>query len=325
MTAAAAVRLGLAAFVLAWILGPAWLRTNVPIVLVFLLALGLEVQFFLASLRTSPRPRPDAGPQPVDRELYGYGSDTDDLVVVRDGGEELWLPYGGESEEELEELVAEAREREAHEAEQPVPAAAPARRGRPLRRLATGIVVIAALAGVLWAAEARTGWSGVGAAERAEAEALFSAEASRIAGKDVRIECDERGEWTGVVQHADGAAVVGGDVAYLAPARCFDLYRLAARGEVSSSQTGRALTVLAHEAWHLRGVRDEGVTECYAIQSGVELGVRLGLDEGHARQLMRQRLAENALHARGTPEYLVPGECRAGGSLDLGGGGGAFP
>ena len=66
---------------------------------------------------------------------------------------------------------------------------------------------------------------------------------------------------------------------YVTPEICFALHRLAFEGEVRGSRTGRALAVLAHEAWHLRGESDEGTAECYALQSGVELGQRLGLDE----------------------------------------------
>jgi hypothetical protein len=133
----------------------------------------------------------------------------------------------------------------------------------------------------------------------------------------VRIRCDDRGEHVGAVQRTEGIAIVGGTLSYLTPQRCHDLYRLAFRGEDDGSQTARALSVLAHEAWHLRGVRDEGTTECYALQSAVGLGERLGLGRGRARQLMRQQLAENALRARGSSQYLVPPECRDGGRLDL--------
>jgi hypothetical protein len=74
--------------------------------------------------------------------------------------------------------------------------------------------------------------------------------------------------------------------------------------------------VLAHEAWHLAGVSDEAKTECYALQSGVELGRRLGLGDDTARQMMRQQLVENA--GRGAAsEYVVGPECRNGGALDL--------
>jgi hypothetical protein len=119
------------------------------------------------------------------------------------------------------------------------------------------------------------------------------------------------------VQHSDGVAEVGGDLAYLTPDRCHDLYRLAFEDGGPFSQTARAVAVLAHEAWHLRGERDEGRTECFALQSGVELARRLGASEDTARRMMRQQLAENALRARGSVEYLVPPECRDGGELDL--------
>ena len=45
------LRMALVAFVLAWILGPRALRDSVPILLVFLLALGLEIQFLVSALR----------------------------------------------------------------------------------------------------------------------------------------------------------------------------------------------------------------------------------------------------------------------------------
>ena len=83
--------------------------------------------------------------------------------------------------------------------------------------------------------------------------------------------------------------------------------------------------MLAHEAWHLSGVRNEGVTECYAFQSGVALGQRLGLSEDRARQLMSQQLAENAGRQGEGAEYLVPPDCRDGGALDLDPGSSRFP
>jgi hypothetical protein len=267
------VRIALIAFVLAWLLGPDELRSAVPIWVVFLIALGLELHFFLGGLRPGEVRLPDRGPQAVDRERYGYEGDGED--------------------DELEP---------------------PRRRVRPFL---VGLGLIAALGVVLWVVEGRRGWDALDADARAQAAARFSGEASRIAAKPVSVECDESGRHVGAVQHADGAATVGGDVAYLTPERCLDLYRLAFQGKGASSRTGRAIAVLAHEAWHLRGVGDEGTTECYALQSGVELGRRLGLSEGTARRLMRQQLAENALHGRGSLEYLVSPECRDGGRLDL--------
>jgi hypothetical protein len=310
------LRLGLAAFVLAWLFGPYALQSAVPIWVPFLIALGLEVHFFVSALRPAPPRRPDRGPHAADRERYGYGGGAEELLLVREGKNELWIPYSGETDEELDELIVEAREY----AEDPaVPPSIPqAERHRPpLRSLLAGLALIGGLAAILWFVETNTGWNGVDAEARAAATARFSAEASRVAGKPVTIRCDESGDYVGAVQHADGVAVVGGQLAYLTPERCFDLYRLAFEDEVSFNQTGRALAVLAHEAWHLRGVADEGTTECYAFQSGVEVGERFGLSADTAHRMMRRQLVANANRIGESFEYRVPPECREGGRLDL--------
>jgi hypothetical protein len=83
--------------------------------------------------------------------------------------------------------------------------------------------------------------------------------------------------------------------------------------------------VLAHESWHLRGEADESTVECFALQSGVTLGERLGLTEGRALQLMRQQRIENALRGAETLEYRLTAECRDGGRLDLDQASNTFP
>ena len=40
--------------------------------------------------------------------------------------------------------------------------------------------------------------------------------------------------------------------------------------------TSWAILVLAHESWHLRGEADEGLANCFGMQSGVEAAQRLG-------------------------------------------------
>ena len=102
------VRVALVVFVLAWIFGPYELRSAVPVLIVFLIALGLELNFLVNALRGTGAPRPDRKPQDVDRERYGYQHASDDLVLVRRDDEEIWIPYSGESPEEIEELIAEA-------------------------------------------------------------------------------------------------------------------------------------------------------------------------------------------------------------------------
>ena len=279
-----ALRVALVVFVVAWLFDLAGLQDAVPVWVAFLIALGLEVNFLISALRPAPARSPDRGPQPIDRERFGFP-----------------LPEELEGEDAWEEL----------------PELEPVERRTPIRHFLVGLGVIAALALVIWIVDQRIGWDSIDSERRTEATERFSEEAARIAGKPVRIRCDESGEFVGAVQHADGVAEVGGDLAFLTPERCLDLYRLAYDGDVHGAQTGRALAVLAHEAWHLRGVRNEGATECYALQSGVGLGRRLGLSDGTARRLMRQQLTENSLRRGAALEYRVPPECRNGGALDL--------
>jgi predicted RNase H-like HicB family nuclease len=306
------VRIALVVFVLAWLFGPYALEAAVPIWVPFLIALGLELHFFAGGLRPPPTRRADRGPQDADLDQYGYGGDAQELLLVRDGTQEIWVPYAGETPEEVEGLIAEARDLPEEEEAEEEPAAAPGRSRPALRRLLVGLLVIAGLAAIFWLTESRTGWNGLGKDARAEATARFSREASVVAGKPVTIRCDESGNYVGAVQHADGVAQVGGTLAYLTPERCLALYRLAFKGEVDSNRTGRAIAVLAHEAWHLRGVADEGRTECYALQSGVGLGERLGLSRGEAERQMRAQRVESTLRGRANPAYALPVDCRGG-------------
>ena len=231
------LRIALVVFVLAWILGPSELRDAVPILVVFAIALGLEIQFLVSALRSPVARTPDRSPQQIDRERYGFPPDEDEL-------DETWAEPGASS---------------------------------PIGRFAVGVAVIGALVGAVWILDGSTGWSSVSGERRAEAVARFSAEASLVAEKPVSIRCDEARDYVGAVQHTDGVATLGGELAILTPEICHDLYRLAFDGDVTGSRTGRAIAVLAHESWHLRGVGDEATTECYALQSGVQVGRRLGI------------------------------------------------
>ncbi len=288
------LRVALVGFVVAWILGPTALRSAVPIALVFLVALGLEVHFLVSALRGGGATRsPDRRPQQIDRDRYGFEADADALA-----------------EDEIDLALVEDQIDLGPEPVEQEPA-------RPLRNFAVGAGIIAVLVLAILVLDPRDSWGSLSGERKAEAVARFSAEASRIAQKPVDIRCDEARDYVGAVQHADGVATVGGDLAILTPEVCFRLYRLAFSGEVAGSRTGRAVAVLAHEAWHLHGEGDEAVAECYALQSAVDLGRRLGLDDGRARQLMRQQLVENELRGVDSLAYRVSPECRDGGTLDL--------
>jgi len=289
------LRLAAVALLLAWFF-VGELRRAIPIWIPFLVLAALEVNFLAAGLRERGAPRRARGRPPQEGDIEDFGGEEWlEPVLVEVAGHDVWVP-------------AEVEERPPRE-EEPPP-----------RRFARfeGVAVLAVLALVLFVLLPDRGWRGLDEAAQARTQELLSAEAGRIAGHTVRVRCDAEGEAVGVVQHADGIAEVGGTNALLTPAICFRLHRLAFEGDEGSfGQTARAIAVLAHEAWHLRGERDEGVVNCYAFQSGVELGRRLGLSEGTAARMMRQQLAENATFARQAPEYLVPAECRNGGRLDL--------
>ncbi len=304
------LRFALAVLVVAWLVVPG-LRDALPVWVPFLALAALELHFLVAGLREPKRPRRRRGqpPQATDVAELG-GEEWLEPVLVEVDGRDVWLPAGLDEETGEEPWDDDGPDDEVDEPEPP-----------PRRRLVRleGLAVLAALGVVaLVVLLPDRGWRGLDEATRARTEALLSAEAARIAGHPARVRCDAEGESVGIVQHADGLAEVGGTNAFLTPEICHRLHRLAFEGDEGAfGRTARALAVLAHEAWHLRGERDEGVTNCYAFQSGVELGRRLGLSDGTAARMMRQQLVENATFARSAPEYLVPGECRNGGRLDL--------
>ena len=76
-----------------------------------------------------------------------------------------------------------------------------------------------------------------------------------------------------------------------------------------------AVNTLAHEAFHLRGILDEALTECYAMQSLAQTAERLGAAPGQAHGLA-------VLHWESSPtekpeQYQVPAGCADGGRHDL--------
>jgi hypothetical protein len=297
------LRVLLIVLLVAWFFSPPSIRDAVPLWVPFAVALGLELQFVAANYRsTSPFfRREDRRPGAADRERYGDG-EIADWAILDVEGDPRWVDLAEPDDDVAEPAPARRRA---------------ARRRRLARTLAEAAAVLAVVGGLILLLD-RGGWDDLDASTRRSAEARISAEASTVAGKPVNVGCDTTGRRVGAVQHADGVAIVGGAQAYLTPDLCYALHRLAADGEVASfSETARAIAVLAHEAWHLRGVRAEGVTECYALQSGVGVGRRLGLDEDTARRMMRSQLVANQLYRQAAAEYVVPEECVNRGRYDL--------
>jgi hypothetical protein len=289
------VRVCLLIAIVAWFFSPPDWRYAVPLWLPFVVALALEVEFAVGGVlqlgRQLPRER-GRGPQQADLERFGWEGEPPD-----DEDPEFWVSS-------------------------PVPRL----RSSFLRRIAISVAVLAFVGLVAWGISIRRGWSGLDHRTQQQVERVLTREATRIAGHPAAVHCDTAGRHVGAVQEADGLAEVGGRNAWLTPAVCYRLYRVIDKHDTHLfSPTGRAIAVLAHESWHLYGIADEGLTNCYAFQSGVTIGTRLGLSVSNARALMREQLADNASDSADAPAYLVPAGCSNGGRYDLHPGSSQFP
>lgn len=264
-----------------------WLQAVIPFWLPFAILAATEIEFVVRGLLER---RHGVEPTPATRRLPGV--DDADLGWV--------------------ETVDEDGE--------PILVAAAAREPRRSRVL---VIIVFVIAVVLFAyayrVDRNAGWPSVSSARQAQAERRFTAEAALIAGHSVTVRCDNGYAFTGVGSDAAGVAFIPRRLAYLEPAICRSLYRIAFEHKVGGrDEAAFAITVLAHEAVHLRGVRNEAETECYALQEGVWLGKRLGLDDETARGLMRaQRDRDLSDESVQRFDYRLPGGCRNGGSLDL--------
>jgi hypothetical protein len=287
-----ALRVGALGLVVAWLLSRR-LQELVPYQLPFAVLLATEAEFLARAWRER-RAAPAATPtaEPGDRRLpdstdadLGWG----EIVEGEDGL--VYVP--------------------------PPP--------RPERRRSAGLLAVAGVfvAAVLFVLAARVDrsatWDAVPTKTKAAAEARFTREAARIAGRPVSVRCDDGYAYTGVGSDALGVAFPRRALAFLEPDVCKTLTAVVFDGDRRErAGTAEAVLVLAHEAVHLGGERDEGVTECRALQEGVTLGARLGLPEDRARRMMASLYARNlAERAITRLTYRLPEGCHDGGQLDL--------
>jgi hypothetical protein len=164
--------------------------------------------------------------------------------------------------------------------------------------------------------------------ERVREQDQLGAIASDLAGRRVTVRCptllaslvDVRGEAGRVQFDETGRPANHTD---LSPQTCKALRHLDSvdftcidRRDCGFKEfaAGWAAHTLAHEAFHLRGFQDEGVTECYALQNTAFVAERLGVPTKPAENLQAW------LYRRGYPneptEYQSP-QCHDGGPLDL--------
>jgi hypothetical protein len=103
---------------------------------------------------------------------------------------------------------------------------------------------------------------------------------------------------------------------HLSPEVCAELAKLAAGAPIGREADALAWSVaaLAHEAQHVRGLRDEAVTDCYGMQTieGAALTLSRNVDEGRALAKRYWRRWQPWLD-----EPWRSDECRNGGALDL--------
>jgi hypothetical protein len=189
-------------------------------------------------------------------------------------------------------------------------------------RLTVGKALVMALVAAL---------AGIGFAKhetRIHEQKTLAGIASEIAGRKVSVHCpsflgglvDTQGEAGRVQFDANGHPSNTTD---LSPETCAELRGLAHvdlscldRGTCGYAQfqAGWAAHTLAHEAFHLRGFSDEGVTECYALQNTSFVAQRLGLSKRRADQLQHWIFVQG--YPNEPPDYHSAG-CYAGGPLDL--------
>jgi hypothetical protein len=79
-------------------------------------------------------------------------------------------------------------------------------------------------------------------------------------------------------------------------------------------ETARALATLAHESFHLAGIRDEAAAECYATQTVDFVAEKLGATAAQGELVARWAARTSP---RTHPEEYHSQECRPGGALDL--------
>lgn len=145
--------------------------------------------------------------------------------------------------------------------------------------------------------------------------------ASEIAARDVEVHCP------GLMEKLVDISPNAGSVYFDAQGRPADYTDLnddtcstlsdfaeGKTGPEDSLRVARALHVLAHESFHLAGVRGEADADCFGMQRVAFAAGRLGADPREAERLAAIARSDRAVSA--PPDYRSPA-CYDGGALDL--------
>ncbi len=155
----------------------------------------------------------------------------------------------------------------------------------------------------------------------------LSAISSELARRHVTIRCEGlSGALTGAQGESGRTQFIGNkpvSVSYLQEGICQTLHaytRTLRAGQACvlpcqrSLEIAWSLNTLAHESYHLAGVRNEAQTECYALQAIDFVARRLGASREQAQALAS--FSFDQLPRRMPPEYSST-ECHNGGTYDL--------
>jgi len=159
--------------------------------------------------------------------------------------------------------------------------------------------------------------------------------ASELARRHVTIRCEGlSGALTGAGGESGRTEFVNGkpvSVSYLQEGVCQTLHSYARSLRAGPAcllpcerplEIEWSLNTLAHESYHLAGVRNEAATECYALQAIEFVARRLGASPDQGRALAA--FSFDQLPRRMPPEYSSP-ECHDGGAYDLRPNGAVWP
>jgi hypothetical protein len=170
-----------------------------------------------------------------------------------------------------------------------------------------------------------------GKAEQSRIEPRFGRIASRLAGKPIEVRCWSTGDWARLMREEGsytngklgpdtlGFAGIAGSRVNLGPTVCDGLVDLAYDDTRPVDDAGQlmlaaAIVTLSHEPQHSKGIAEEFVAECDAIQLANTTAIRLGASAAYAASLVHAYWRH---YGEELPAYRSA-DCRKDGKLDLG-------
>jgi hypothetical protein len=167
--------------------------------------------------------------------------------------------------------------------------------------------------------------------EQSRLEPRFGRVASVLGGKELEVRCWSDADWQRLIREESsythgklgantlGFAGIGGTRVNLGPAVCEGLVDLAYRRARPTDDAGQlmlaaAVVTLSHEPQHSKGIAEESVAECNAIQLANGTAIKLGASPAYSATLVRMYWRD---YGEELPAYRSS-ECRKGGKLDLG-------